>query len=199
MHFVFAFNNPFARPCRSHVCRSSENTEDYDDRDERNDREADEHAGAEGESQMPHNHVEVESQNEHVGKHEEGEGEQGDEEGGAGEDGGDAEEEAGSVPDVKPELSWEMTQAMAYRLSKKRTIRDVGLLARAELKKLGPAEGMMVRKCCGQKKSNGWWRRPVVCVHEVINAPRHPVGIGGVGSGWSPCGSGSDSCDAQLI
>ena len=57
-----------------------------------------------------------------------------------------ADEEAAGEPAVNPELTLEMVQAIGYRLVKKRAIMDVGLLARAELRKTGLAEGMMVSK-----------------------------------------------------
>ena len=59
-------------------------------------------------------------------------------------EGGADEEAVDSLPAVNPELTWEMVQAIGYRLAKKRAIMDVGLLARAELRKTGLAEGMMV-------------------------------------------------------
>lgn len=45
---------------------------------------------------------------------------------------------------LNPELSWEMAQAVAFRYAKKRTLRDVALIARAELRNIGLVEGMLV-------------------------------------------------------
>lgn len=50
------------------------------------------------------------------------------------------------VLEVNPELRWELTQAVGYRLAKKRTIMAVGLLARAELMKTGLTEEMKARE-----------------------------------------------------
>lgn len=48
------------------------------------------------------------------------------------------------ILEVNPELSWETTQAVAYRLAKKRSIIDLALLARAEMRRTGLSEGMVV-------------------------------------------------------
>ncbi|CAN0105829.1 unnamed protein product, partial [Ectocarpus sp. 8 AP-2014] len=56
-----------------------------------------------------------------------------------GEDGGDD----GDVLRVNPELSWEMSQAVAFRYAKKRTLSDVSLIATAELRDMGLVEGML--------------------------------------------------------
>lgn len=56
------------------------------------------------------------------------------------------EEEAGGLLGIDPKLTWEMAQAVGYRLSHKRTLMDVRLLALAELRKTGVPETMMVRK-----------------------------------------------------
>lgn len=57
-----------------------------------------------------------------------------------GEDGGDDDD----VLRVNPELSWEMSQAVAFRYAKKRTLSDVSLIATAELRDTGLVEGMLV-------------------------------------------------------
>lgn len=57
-----------------------------------------------------------------------------------GEDGGDDDD----VLRVNPELSWEMSQAVAFRYAKKRTLSDVSLIATAELRDMGLVEGMLV-------------------------------------------------------
>ncbi|CAM9300154.1 unnamed protein product, partial [Hapterophycus canaliculatus] len=44
---------------------------------------------------------------------------------------------------LNPELSWEMSQAVAFRYAKKRTLFDLWLIARAELRKIGLVEGML--------------------------------------------------------
>ncbi|CAM9263707.1 unnamed protein product [Ectocarpus sp. 4 AP-2014] len=56
-----------------------------------------------------------------------------------GEDGGDDD----GVLRVNPELSWEMSQAVAFRYAKKRTLSDVSLIAMAELRGMGLVEGML--------------------------------------------------------
>lgn len=48
------------------------------------------------------------------------------------------------ILEVNPELSWEMAQSVAYRLAKKRSIIDLALLARAEMRRTGLSEGMVV-------------------------------------------------------
>lgn len=73
----------------------------------------------------------------------EGEGEEEEQEGDG--EGGGGEHGHGDVKlEVNPELSWEMVQAIAYRLAKKLSVMDLALLARAELRRTGLAEGMVV-------------------------------------------------------
>lgn len=56
----------------------------------------------------------------------------------------DEEDEDADVIRLNPELSWEMSQAIAFRYAKKRTLQDLSLIARAELGKLGLTDGMLV-------------------------------------------------------
>lgn len=61
-----------------------------------------------------------------------------------GEEDEDEEKEDADVFRLNPELSWEMSQAVAFRYAKKRTLLDLSLIARAELGKLGLIDGMLV-------------------------------------------------------
>ncbi len=56
---------------------------------------------------------------------------------------------------LNPELSWEMAQAVAFRYAKKRTLLDVALIARAELRKIGLVEGMLVSVCAREGERIG--------------------------------------------
>lgn len=52
--------------------------------------------------------------------------------------------------EINPVLSWETVQAVKYRLAIKRSMRDVAIILRAELAKIGPVKGMRVR-AAGQR------------------------------------------------
>lgn len=62
------------------------------------------------------------------------------------EDDGGAQEDGAGFFRLNPELSWEMSQAVAFRYAKKRTLFDLSLIARAELRKAGLVEGMLVSR-----------------------------------------------------
>lgn len=54
------------------------------------------------------------------------------------------QEEDAKVFRLDPALSWEMSQAVAFRYAKKRTLFDLSLITRAELRRAGLVEGMLV-------------------------------------------------------
>ncbi|CAN0159185.1 unnamed protein product, partial [Ectocarpus fasciculatus] len=58
-------------------------------------------------------------------------------------DDGDDDDDDDDVLRVNPELSWEMSQAVAFRYAKKRTLSDVSLIATAELRDMGLVDGML--------------------------------------------------------
>ena len=104
--------------------RSVDDDDDDDDDDEEEEEEEEEEEGGEREE----GEDEEEDENEEEDEEEEEE----------------EEDEDADVFRLNPELSWEMSQAVAFRYAKKRTLLDLSLIARAELGKLGLIDGMLV-------------------------------------------------------